>query len=377
VRSWLLPILLVAGCGRIDYDPLTVEITSGWFHSCLLDDGVVYCWGAGTMGQLGTGGTMSSSTPVKVEGLPWPVSDIAAGDTHSCALVDGDAYCWGDGANGRLGTGDTDQRLTPTLVVELPRGEVTDISAGHEFTCAIASGEVYCWGLNDNGQLGDGTTSERLTPLPVVRLDGNATMIAAGEDHACAQVGGNAFCWGHDDNGALGSGMMLGQSATPVQVTATSNVEDITIAGWHACALSDGAVSCWGTGTTGELGDGAQTSTATPVAVSGHGDSVTVVSAAGGPFDGDATCAIRAGIVSCWGNNQFGRLGDGTTTLRPTPVPVQGLPADVAPRNLAGGMDHFCAVLIDNSVWCWGQGSAGQLGDGLMADSLVPVRVAR
>lgn len=350
-----------------------IAITGGWFHTCLLDAGQMWCWGDGTSGQLGDGGNLQSDVPVQVMGLPGPATQITAAQTHSCAISMGDAYCWGDGANGRLGNGDTNPRLSPTRVSGLPAGQVTAISAGHEFTCAIAAGTGYCWGLNDTGQLGDGTGMQQLTPVPVARLPTGAAAIDAGEDHACATAGGQVYCWGHDDNGALGSGANIGSSDVAVQVVNTAAADLVTIAGWHACTLAAGAVACWGTGDNGELGDGNSASTNSPVPVLGHQTGVTAVYAAGGPADLDATCAIQNGVVSCWGLNQFGRLGDGTTQARDSPVSVVGLPGEA--RDVAGGMDHFCAAMVDDSVWCWGRGNSGQLGDGRGVNSLAPVQV--
>lgn len=393
-----IAVLLSAGCGRIGYDAQAVsgtdadvvdadpavvidadvrpkiQLAGGWYHMCALYDGTAVCWGDGTAGQLGDGEQLIKDRATPVVGLPGPASLITAAQLHSCALVNGDAYCWGTDANGQLGIGGVGGVQPPTQVQGLAAGSVTDISAGHTFTCAISAGDVYCWGANGAGQLGSGNNMQSDLPLPVVGIPAARTAIRidSGEDHGCAILDdGSAYCWGHDDAGALGAGVGSTTSAVPVQTL--SNITQITISGWHACAREDGTVWCWGMGTDGELGNGMNVSSSTPVAVPSLADSVSDIACAGGPADRDATCAIRNGIVSCWGNNQFGRLGDGTTTASNVPLPVAGLPA--TPLTVVGGMDHFCTALDDYSVWCWGRGIEGQLGNTNQTDSLVPVQV--
>jgi alpha-tubulin suppressor-like RCC1 family protein len=390
--------LLITGCGRIGYDALAVsgddadvvdadpavvvdadtrpkiQLAGGWYHMCALYNGVPVCWGDGQAGPLGDGEQAIKTRAVQVIGLPGAATKITAARQHSCALVNGDAYCWGTDANGQLGIGGVGGVQPPTQVMNLAAGSVTDISAGHTFTCAISNGDPYCWGANGAGQLGIGNNMQTDLPLPVVGIPVARTAVAidSGEDHACALLDDNtAYCWGHDDAGALGAG--VGSTTSAVQVQTLTNIGQITISGWHACATQDGAAWCWGMGTNGELGNGMNQDSSAPVPVPSLPDSVFDIACAGGPADRDATCAIRNGVISCWGNNQFGRLGDGTTMASNVPLPVSGLPA--APLHVVGGMDHFCTALDDYSVWCWGRGIEGQLGDTNQTDSLIPVQV--
>jgi alpha-tubulin suppressor-like RCC1 family protein len=393
----LATLLLSVGCGRIGYDALSsdagltdadpklqidadtnskasIQLAGGWYHMCALHDGKATCWGDDVSGQLGGAIGGSVASPAPVAGLPGLAQEITAGQVHSCALVDGNAYCWGSNADGRLGNDDAAMIQPATLVTTLAPNSVTSISAGHNFTCAISAGDAYCWGFNGSGQLGTGNNMSSATPLPVLGLPVDATVkfIDAGEDHACAVIDtGRIYCWGHDDNGALGAG--VGSTTSAVLVQTLTNASMVTIAGWHACALQDEAAHCWGSGTDGELGNGMNVHENTPVAVPSLSDLVSDIACAGGPADRDATCAIRVGVVQCWGNNQFGRLGDGTTMISNVPLPVAGLPTGAI--SVVGGMDHFCALLDDDSVWCWGRGAEGQLGDGKQTDSFVPVAV--
>jgi alpha-tubulin suppressor-like RCC1 family protein len=347
----------------------TLTIAAGSGHTCaLLSDGSARCWGNNDHGQLGDGTTADSHTPVAVSGLSNAVA-IAAGDAHTCALLsDGTARCWGYNADGQLGDGTTDDRHTPVAVQGLLSNAVA-ITAGTAHTCALLSdGTARCWGRNGVGQLGDGTTTDRLTPVTVSGLT-DAVAIAAGGYHTCAVLSdGTAQCWGMNDFGQLGDGTTTWHY-TPVAVSGLSNAVAIAAGSSHTCALlGDGTARCWGMNDFGQLGDGTTTSSSTPVAVSGLNNAVAI--AAGGYH----TCALLSdGTAKCWGNNWYGQLGDNTTTQRLTPVAVSGLSNAVA---IAGGYLHTCALLSDGTAKCWGDNGSGQLGDGTTTDSNVPVAVS-
>lgn len=360
--------------------PSPVLVAAGGNHSCAVKDGVASCWGHNNYGQLGDGTITDRNAPARVVGLPaGSITAISAGYVHSCAIVGGDAYCWGAGGAGQLGNGAGADSGAPVKVTGLPAGHVTDVAGGDTFTCAVAAGQVYCWGTNGIGQLGNGTTNASQVPVGVITGGGpltGAVQITAGQDHACATTSsGVAYCWGHSDSGALGNASAGGSSsvAVPVQGLPSSAIS-ITIAGWHACAItSDGASWCWGTGTSGELGNGQMMSGTTPVKVALAAGTTTSLAAGGGPTDGDATCAVTGGQVACWGNDQHGRLGDGMTVARASPISV-ALPASAV--SVTGGLDHFCAALSTREVRCWGAGSFGQIGDGGGVERATPALVS-
>jgi len=299
------------------------------------------------------------------------VSQVKGGGHHTCALTTvGGVKCWGYNNNGHLGDGTTIQRLTPVNVSGLASG-VTAITVGADHSCALTSGGgVKCWGYNGNGQLGDTTTTQRLIPVDVSGLTSGVTAIAANWLHTCALLtSGGVKCWGKNDRSQLGDGSVT-DSSTPVSVNSLGSITAISVGLGHSCALtSGGGVKCWGANTYGQLGDTTTTQRLTPVDVSGLTSGVTAI--AGGL---EHTCALlTSGGVMCWGRNDNGQLGDTTTISNSTPVSVSGLSGVVTA--IATGGNHTCALMSGGGMQCWGANTYGQLGNGTITGSSTPVSV--
>ena len=359
-------------------------IAAGGFHTCLLTTGGdVSCWGSNEFGQLANGGT-GWGAPAPVPSLTGGVTRIGAGFHHTCAIsTDGLARCWGRNDNGQLGDGTSGtNRTTPVVVAgffagggTLPPMAAQTLAAGGVVTCALdASGGLDCWGENVLGALGDGTAVSRTVPGPVSGLSSGVASVAAGSSHACAiTAAGGAKCWGDNVYGALGDGTNFTRR-DPVDVTGLdSGVAGISAGNSHTCALTSvGGVKCWGSNSNGQLGFVTTgDSELSPGDVPGLGSGLVAVSAS----KAFHTCALRdTGEVACWGSNFGGQLGDGSTTDSTSPVAVAGLPAQA--RAISTGANHSCALTGLGGVHCWGRNDWGQLGDGTSMHSPSPVAVS-
>jgi len=354
-------------------------------------------WGNNSAGQLGDSTTTHRLEPVQVSGLTG-VAAIAAGITqdlghpaHSLALKsDGTVWSWGSNSSGQLGNGSTTDSPTPVEVVGPGgAGNLTDViavAAQGQHSVALKRDctgvtEVWAWGDNAVGQLGDGSANASSTPVQVVDSGGTGGLtdviaVAVGAQHSVAlKADRTVWAWGANIFGQLGDGTNL-ERRIPVQVSGLSDVIAIGAGGYHCLALKqDGSVWAWGHNDWGELGDGTTINRPAPVQVIGLGNvglPADVIGIAAGGGGGHSLALKRDGTIRAWGLNAQGGLGDGTTTNQSVPVPVTGLTDAIA---IAGGGFHSLALKGDRTVWGWGANNFGQLGDGTVTDSLVPVQV--
>jgi alpha-tubulin suppressor-like RCC1 family protein len=358
--------------------PNLFQAALGDLHSCARKpDLTVRCWGDDTQGQLGAGLTSDGGlipNPVDVPGIDDAV-DIASGKNHTCvARKDGKVSCWGYNLDGQLGNGESSNRHSTPVDVKGLTGAVA-VAAGGNFSCAArGGGSVACWGGNGNGQLGKGDEAPALTPAVVLDLTG-VIAISAGQAHACAvKSDGSVACWGDGLNGQLGQGTPK-SSSKPVSVASLPEAVQVAAGERSTCALTrTGSVLCWGANEVGQLGSGATNANAnaSPTNVSNLSDATAIWSGR------NHTCAVRkGGAVVCWGSGSRGQLGDGQPRTdgggpQPSFVPVSGIQTAT---NVGSGGDHSCAPTKTNAIVCWGANDRGQLGNGTTKSELSPVSV--
>ncbi len=322
----------------------------------------------------------AASVPAAV--TPLPVSAIAAGYEHTCVLVNGGIKCWGSNRYGQLGPISITIHPFPVDVnLSGISGTVTEITAGAYHTCALISGSVWCWGLNSRGQLGNGTTTNSPAPVQVLGL---ATIqhISAGYDYTCAMGASSMACWGDNTYGQLGNNApSTSPVTTPVGVTGLTTPFQISAGFDHTCALlTDKTVQCWGRNRYGQLGIGAGNITDSPVPVpvtlAGLPSGNTVDAVAAGA---QHTCLLtNAHTVYCWGDGSQGQMGNGKdNSVNTVPGIVNSL--NTAASISAGGYSdtgHVCVVTTTFGVICWGSNVLGQIGDGTTTNRELPTAVS-
>lgn len=355
-------------CGKGECCLAARAVAAGEGHTCaLMVSGGVKCWGNGRDGQLGNGETDTSVTPVDVRGLDGGVATVLAGSATSCVLTDKlEALCWGSNQLGLLGTGTRSDSAVPVRPKTVDTVRSLAISAPH--VCAVDTAAVmHCWGSNNYGELGTGTTSlYETSPRRVVGLGILPERAFVGGSASCAADGsGRVECWGAIFSGA-------NPTLVPKRMFDLRDVEALAISRTnHACVLRAGEVSCWGDNTFGAVGEGGGSSVLAPLPVRGLPTTIRSIG-----VGSSYSCALsREGRVLCWGGNTSGTLGtgDGSLTKSPTPVQPEGLGSGVAV--LSVGNDHACVVTTTGAVKCWGNNVYGQLGIAEATGSRVPVDV--
>jgi alpha-tubulin suppressor-like RCC1 family protein len=355
------------GCDQV------VQIAAGRDATCArLRSGQVRCWGENPYGKLGAGDVDNDHLVPRLVARLHDAVHVAVGREHACAVRAGGAVaCWGYNYERELGEGTQHNRSEPVEAHGV--AGAVEVGAGGGFTCArLESGRVRCWGSNAYGLLGDGTDDARAQPVDVAGLDG-ATRIAvhALGGHVCAQrrVERDVVCWGASGDGELGRLENRAWAAPAPVSNPFLDAVEIVVGAAHSCARrSAGNVACWGANERGQLGDGTTDRQVEPTPVVGLADAVEV---AAGAFH---TCARRrAGGVVCWGANEHGQLGRAPDDRFHTrPEPVAGLDDAV---ELALGEAHTCARRRTGAVVCWGANEHGQLGDGTRRERAAPAAV--
>ncbi len=406
----LRPVLVKNALGTAALGMIS-SFDAGYYGTCArVTNGTAMCWGStedlgdGSLGTNGFPGAGNRPLPSTIKADPQPLTNVAAISEsgrigHACALLTGNtAACWGANITGQLGDGTHTGSLIPIPVSNPTRtGALTgivQIVTGADFTCArMTNFTARCWGNNATGQLGDGTTTPRILPVPVKNGLGTAALtniaqLSAATNYACARLfDGTARCWGANLYGQLGDGTQT-QRLLPVAVKNGAGTDKLThisqlVAGANSTcvALNDTTARCWGNNGAGQLGDGTQTQRLLPVVVkneTGTGPLMDV-SEFGAGIGLPSMCArLGDNTARCWGSNVNGQLGDGTTFNRFLPVVVKDGTGTAPLSNviqLTGGYAHACALLWDQTAQCWGANGNFQLGDATHTERHLPVVV--
>ncbi|WP_236995098.1 protein kinase domain-containing protein [Gordonia phthalatica] len=346
-----------------------MQLVTDSLTSCAVKDALLYCWGNNDAGQIGDGSTSQQNTPVKVPGLK-DVTAVSIGaykaksDKYlatTCAVAEGDVYCWGSNYYSQTGDGAESERHVPAKVPGLPK--MTAVSTDFGSTCAISEDEeVYCWGAGEFGQIGTGDTSTRVAkPVKVSSLSGIKSIDSGGGTVCAVNGSGELYCWGYNSRGQIGDGTTV-QRNTPVKVQNLTDVTAVTIGTAYdsdekllinTCAIASGKVSCWGADSS-LLPE----QKLTPTVINGI-ENAQVIS-----INVSTACAVSDGQVWCWGNNKFGQVGnneESETTVQ-APTRVTTLEGDI--KWVTTGMSATCAGTDRNEeVHCWGSSQNGQIGN--------------
>jgi alpha-tubulin suppressor-like RCC1 family protein len=365
----------------------------------LKSDGTVWTWGANFNGKLGIGTTNTSRalTPVEVHdpnniGFFNSVKAVMGGEIHNVALKsDGTVWCWGWNSLGQLGNGTTNDSWVPTqtgLTANPPLTNVVKLGGRPYFTLAEKSdGTIWAWGMNQFGQMGNGTTTASLgnqqVTVPVMvsnsypggPINGALQITCGYQFGAALATNGTVWVWGSGTHGEQGTGATT-TNYIPVQVPGLTNITQISAGWFHILARkSDGTAWAWGNNSSGEIGDGATSNDFSPVRVLNISN---IVAVSGG--DSHSSALAADGTIWKWGRNDVGELGMNSADTNAHPVPAKILTDKFGNGfsnvvMMAARDYHNIALKADGSVWMWGANDQGQCGDGTQNDAWRPVPV--
>ena len=341
------------------------------YSSVYVPSFIAYGWGSSRFGKLGDGTTTSKSSPVTVVGGITNWSTVSAGQEHSLGLTStGILYAWGYNQSGQLGDGTTVSKNSPVTVI----GGITNwskVSAGGLSLGLTSTGILYAWGVNSSGQLGTGNTTNRSSPVTVVGGITNWSQLSASSSQSLGLTStGIAYAWGNNNYGQLGDGTTTNRSSPVTVVGGITNWSQVSAGGDHNLGLtSTGIAYAWGQGFTGVLGDGTTTNRSSPVTVVGGITNWSQLSAGAQHSLG----LTSTGVAYAWGSNQFGRLGDGTETSTSSPVTVVGGITNWS--QLSASASHSLGLTSTGIAYAWGNNGYGKLGDGTTTNRSSPVTV--
>jgi alpha-tubulin suppressor-like RCC1 family protein len=355
--------------------------------SAITETGKLYTWGFNNYGQIGDGTTTNISTPTLIDSFGGEkIVAVSLGYYHSSAITEtGKLYTWGYNYYGQLGDGTTTQRNTPTLIDAFGGEKIVAVSLGQHHSSAITeTGKLYTWGFNNYGQIGDGTTTNISTPTLIDSFGGEKIVsVSLGTYHTSAITEtGKLYTWGYNYYGQLGDGTTT-QRNTPTLIDAFGGEKIVAVSLWgnHSSAITEtGKLYTWGYNTQGQLGDGTTTQRNTPTLIDAFGGEKIVAVSLG---QHHSSAITETGKLYTWGFNNYGQIGDGTTTNRPTPTLIDAFGGEKIVAVSLGGFwnsssdntYHSSAITETGKLYTWGRNHVGQLGDGTTTNISTPTLI--
>ena len=352
-----------------DGDLKTAFVSDSW----LLDQFVgntLFTWGINTSyGPLGDNTILSKSTPVQTVtgGINW--KQVSCGFYQTAAIkTDGTLWCWGVNDNGSIGNNTGISRSSPVQTVAFGTNWKS-VACGNFIIAAIKTdGTLWTWGYNNNGQLGDNTVTQRSSPVQTVTFGNNWKQVSCGYHTAAIKTDGTLWVWGRNTYGQLGNNTTT-HISSPVQTVAFgTNWKQVSASGYTTAAIkTDGTLWCWGINFSGTLGDNTTAYRSSPVQTVAYGTNWKQVSS-GYP----SMAAIKTdGTLWCWGSNNQGQLGDNTLTNKSSPVQTITFGTNWKQVSANG---HIAAIKTDGTLWTWGANGYGQIGDNTIVKKSSPVQ---
>lgn len=362
---------------KVAFDGRTVDLSDLYMEKINFAtyDLSLWVFGDGANGKLGTNSITSTSSPIQTMPIGTNWSSVEADDGHTAAIkTDGTLWAWGRNAYGQLGDNTSVNKSSPIQTISLG-ADWLSVSCGSRHTAAIKTdGTLWLWGFNGGGELGDGTTTNRSSPVQTISLGTDWLSVSCGFGHTAAiKTDGTLWSWGWRNYGQLGDNTanIFVNISSPVQtISGGTDWASVSCGSYHTAAMkTDGTLWLWGSNTNAMIGDNTLTNRSSPVQTSSKGSDWASVSCGGAH-----TAAIKIdGTLWAWGYNYYGQLGNNTRSRKFTPTLAIG----TGWASVSCGGSHTAAIKTDGTLWAWGYNSSGQLGDNTGVSRSSPVQTIK